>query len=193
MSLAEGGRALAEIVTGLQAANVPYFVGGSMASVVHGELRTTHDVDIVVDLRPEHVSELVATLALRFLVDAEFVRYAIRHRSSCNLIHRATGFKVDLFLCRDRAFSRMEMQRCQTVELMPGVPMRVASAEDCVLSKLEWFEKGGRVSDRQWRDILGILKAQQGSLDTAYLSRWARELAVDNLLEQALRQTGRTA
>jgi hypothetical protein len=127
---------------------------------------------------------------LRRRRDEDFVRDAMQRRSSCNLIHRTTGFKVDLFLRRDRAFSRAEMERARTVELAPGVNMRVASAEDCVLSKLEWYEKGGQVSDRQWRDVLGVIKEQGASLDLNHLQDWAQKLGLVELLARALREAG---
>jgi hypothetical protein len=185
MSGTEHGRALAAIVAALDTAGVRYFVGGSFASVVFGELRTTQDVDLIVEFEVAQVPGLVAQLEPDFFVDEELLLDAIRRRSSCNLIHRQTGFKVDLFLRRDRPFSRVEMGRARSVELLPGVPIRVATAEDCVLSKLEWFDKGGRVSDRQWRDVLGVLKEQRGALDTEHLRRWARELGLSELLERA--------
>ena len=129
---------------------------------------------------------------LRRRRDEDFVRDAMQRRSSCNLIHRTTGFKVDLFLRRDRAFSRAEMERARTVELTPGVKMRVASAEDCVLSKLECYEKGGQFSDRQWRDVLGVIKEQGATLDLQHLQDWAQELGLVELLARALREAGIT-
>lgn len=186
MSAPDYGTALVAIVTSLERTGVPYFVGGSVASVVYGDVRTTYDVDIVVELEFEQVGPLVSLLSHHFVVDELFLRDAIQHHSSCNLIHRTSGFKVDLFLRRNRPFSRSEMDRSRSLEVLPGVHLRIASAEDCVLSKLEWFEKADRASDRQWRDVLGILKGQQGALDLAYLRRWAHELALSDLLERAL-------
>ncbi len=110
MSAQGYGSALADVAAGLERTGVPYFVGGSVASVVYGDVRTTYDVDIVVELEPAQVAPLVAVLSPDFLVDEVLLHDAIRHRCSCNLIHRATGFKVDLFLRRERPFSRSEMQ-----------------------------------------------------------------------------------
>ena len=175
------GAALRSVAAVLERLGIPWFVGGSVASLVHGEIRTTQDVDVVVDLRPELVDELV---------DGEFVRLAVRSGSSCNLVHRESGMKVDLFLLRRRPFSREEMRRRLPVPLQPGLVTNVATAEDCVLTKLEWFEKGGRVSERQWRDVQGIVRVQGQHLDLAYLQRWAGELGVGEVLERALRREG---
>lgn len=184
------GSALHSVSAALDRLGVPWFIGGSVASLVHGEIRTTQDVDIVVDLRQEQVAALVATLRQEFLVDAEFVLLAVRTGSSCNLVHRDTGMKVDLFLLRQRPFSREEMRRRLPFPIEPGFTPNVATAEDCVLTKLEWFARGGRVSDRQWRDVQGIVRVQGGSLDLTYLRRWAAELGIDDLLERALRREG---
>ncbi len=190
MSALPFGQALARVIECLQRLRVPYFVGGSVASTVHGEIRTTHDVDVVVDLLPGQIEPLVVCLAPEFFVDIEHLRVAVARRSCCNVIHRETGFKVDLFQLRNREFSRIEMQRSRPIELLPGVAANIASAEDCVLTKLEWFEKGGQVSDRQWRDVLGVLRGGGAPLDRAYLRLWSRSLAIEGLLDRALREAG---
>jgi hypothetical protein len=182
------GAALTALVSALERLGIPWLGGGSVASTVHGEPRTTQGVDIVADLRPEHVAPLVAALHADFFVDTEFLRETVRVGSSCNVIHRTTGFKVDIFVLRRREYSRVEMSRRHHLELQPGLGVWVASAEDSLLSKLEWYEKGGRVSDRQWRDVLGIMKTQRGALDSGYLERWAKELGLTELLHRAQRE-----
>ena len=184
------GAALVAIGAAMQRLGIPWFVGSSVASLVHGEIRTTQDVDIVLDIGKHQVDALVAELEPDFYVDRVYVAEAVRTGTSCNVLHRTTGMKVDLFPLRARAFSRAEMARRTKVSLLPGVEPNVATAEDCLLTKLEWFEKGGRVSDRQWRDILGILKEQRGTLDVAYLRAWAKDLAVAGLLDLALQEAG---
>jgi hypothetical protein len=172
----------------LDALEIPYFVCGSLASIVHGMIRTTLDVDIVADIRAPHVAPFVRALDELFYVDGEAIRSAVRTRASFNILHRATMFKVDVFPSRGTAFEQSELER-RSREVLATDPDRaafIATAEDTVLSKLMWFRKGNEVSERQWRDVLGIIKTQQERLDLPYLRRWAVDLGIDDLLERAL-------
>ena len=133
---------LKQVCEHLDRLGIAYFVGGSVASTMHGEIRTTQDVDLVVELRRDQVGELVRSLEGDFFADVEALMFAVENHSSCNIIHRTTAFKVDLFLRRDRPFSECEMARRVYVAI-GGLRLPMATAEDCVLTKLEWFEKGG--------------------------------------------------
>jgi hypothetical protein len=176
-------------VTGvLESLAVPYVIGGSMASTVHGRIRTTMDVDIVADLQPDQVSALVASLADAFYIDATAAHNAIQRRSNFNLIHLETMFKVDIFIPQDRPFDRQQIARraAQQIGPEPDQTAYVASAEDTILAKLDWYRLGGQVSERQWRDIQGILEVSGERLDQAYLRHWAATLNVSDLLTRAL-------
>jgi len=174
----------------LERIGIPYAVGGSLASSLHGVMRSTLDVDIVADMKLEHIPALVGALAQEFYADAEMMQDAIAHRSSFNLIHYETAFKVDIFIRKLRAFDQMQLARRQTTVITadPEGRVYVVSPEDIILSKLEWFRLGGEASERQWRDILGVLKTQAGALELNYLHQWAGELQVNDLLERALRE-----
>lgn len=174
----------------LEKLGIPYAVGGSLSSSVHGVMRSTLDVDIVADMQIEHVEPLVAALSPMFYADDEMMRDAITHQSSFNLIHYETAFKVDIFIPKARAFDKQQLKRrvASVVAEEPIQSVYVTSPEDIVLSKLEWYRMGGEVSDRQWRDILGVVKTKSQQLDLTYLNHWAKELAVDDLLERALRE-----
>jgi len=101
-------------------------------------------------------------------------------------------FKVDVFISKQRPFDRAQFERkaAQVVATEPERTACVASAEDTVLTKLEWYRLGGEVSERQWRDVQGVLKVQAAGLDLAYLRRWAAELQVADLLTKALVEAG---
>ena len=178
------------VVEALESLGVPYLIGGSLASSLFGSTRATLDADILADLRPEHAESLQRKLSQEFYLDPEAMREAIRRRGSFNAIHMETAFKIDLFVPRDRPFDRMELERRQRYEVGTSPPQSAyfASPEDVILAKLEWYLSGGEVSDRQWIDILGVLKVQGERLDRQYLQRQAEELGVADLLERALRE-----
>ena len=118
-------------------------------------------------------------------------RDAVQRGFSYNLLYLATMTKIDVMPLRQRAFTREEERRAQPYILEVGAPpMRIVSAEDAVLSKLEWFQQGGRSSTRQWNDIVGVMKQQGGTLDVTYLQKWADVLGVRDLLEQAFLSAG---
>ena len=170
---------------------IPYLISGSMASALYGVARSTLDVDIVAELHQEQVDALVKALGNNFYADDEMIRDAIRHRGSFSLIHLQTIFKVDVFICKERPFDRVQFERRveQKFTTNPEQKAFMTTAEDIILAKLEWYRLGSEVSDRQWRDILGVLKVQAGRLDVDYLRHWAVELNVADLLQHALKES----
>ncbi len=172
----------------LKELNIPYVIGGSWASTLHGIARMTLDSDIVADIQPVHIRALVNALQTDFYISADAIVDAIEHRASFNLIHLESIFKVDIFLPKQRDFDRNQLanRQPQTVSVEPERTAYFASAEDTILAKLEWFRLGGETSERQWQDVLGILAVQDNRLDYQYLRYQAALLNVDDLLERAL-------
>jgi hypothetical protein len=157
-------------------------VTGSLASSHHGRPRTTHDADLVIEPTEQSLDHLVSALATAgFYIDAQRARDAFRMRRQFNVIDQQSAYKVDLILRKDRPFSLEEFGRRQTAELVPGLRVALATAEDIVLAKLEWSRKAGG-SEKQLADIVGILSVRP-DLDRVYVARWARELEVLDLWE----------
>ncbi len=178
-------------VTGIfEELGVPYLIGGSLASTLYGMVRTTQDSDIVAEMRLEHLRPFVMALHDEFYVDDEMIAESIQQHSSFNIIHRETMFKVDVFVPQPRPFLQSQLARAQkqTFAFETEISARFASPEDTILAKLEWYYIGGEVSERQWRDILGVLKVRADALDLDYLRKWASELKVSDLLERAIQQ-----
>jgi hypothetical protein len=171
---------------------IPYLVGGSVASSIHGIARPTMDADIVADFRPDQAEEFAALLQPDFYADAPTIREALSRKRSFNVIHYATTFKIDVFPLRNDEYSRLSFVRRRFEEShsfgLEPIEWAVASAEDTILRKLEWYRAAGETSDRQWNDLRGILKVSGPRLDQAYLRRWAVHLKVDDLLDQLLRE-----
>ncbi len=174
----------------LEKLGIAYLIGGSLASTLYGMVRTTQDSDIVAEMHLEHLQPFVAALRDEFYLDDEMIAEAIRSHSCFNIIHRETMFKVDVFIPQPRPFLQSQLARVQRQTFLFGknVSAKFASPEDTILSKLECYHLGGEVSERQWRDIPGVLKICTGELDMNYLRRWASELKVGDLLERALNE-----
>lgn len=192
MSSRELYAAIDPLVAALEKLGITYYVGGSLASSTHGIPRSTMDVDIVANLDYCHVEPLVDALKLSYYIDGRIIREAIARRSCFNLIHLATSFKMDVFVLKNRSYDREAFSRIgpkTTPASLPSASYIFASPEDVVLAKLEWFRLGNEVSQRQWSDVLGVMKVQGNHLDRAYLQKWAAELGVADLLEKALQET----
>ena len=176
----------------LERLGIRYCIGGSIASSVYGEVRTTLDVDFVAALDLEQVDAFVAAVRPDFHVVEESIRRAIRDRSSFNLIHEETLLKADVYVPPDDWIQQEQLGRSRRVALRSdeGSEVELASPEDIVIQKLRWYEMGGQVSDRQWRDILGVFKVQGRRLDEAYLTRAATVLGLVDLLKRARDEAG---
>jgi hypothetical protein len=182
--------ALTRLLEILDRSEIRYSIGGSVASSTHGIPRTTMDVDLVADIKPDQLGELVSLLQAEFYADAGMIRDALANGRSFNLIHYATAYKFDIFPLRQDEYSLLEFARRAFAEIRSVGPnpleCAVATAEDTILRKLEWYRAGGETSERQWSDLRGVLKVSGPRLDLAYLRHWAAHLKVDDLLDRLL-------
>lgn len=172
--------------------HIPYCLGGSLASSLQGIGRATVDSDLVAELMLRHCRPLAEQLSSEFVVSLDAVVQALQNEGSFNAIHREHLVKVDIFIAKSRPWHRNQMVRRQLMllgdETQP--PVWVSSPEDTILAKLDWYRFGGSVSDRQWNDVLGVMKVQAENLDLAYLRRWAEELRLTGSLYRALEDSG---
>ncbi|GAA6620651.1 hypothetical protein [Scytonema sp. NUACC26] len=180
---------LAEILEGL---DIPYLVGGSVASSLLGEPRATLDLDLVVDLHSSQIELLIAAMTGEFYLSIDAVTDAVERKASFNAIHLETTEKADFFVLGDDAFSQSKLRRRQIYRLPGqfGQSIYIYSAEDIILQKLRWYRMGFSQSDRQWRDVLGVLKVQAEHLDFEYLRLWGQRLGLDDELSKAFRESG---
>jgi hypothetical protein len=178
------GGLLAAIADRLEAAGIPYMVVGSIAGSFHGLPRTTVDVDIVIDPSAETLRHFVDALSAdEYYVADTAVIEAFQRRSSFNIIEQTTGWKVDLLIRKDRPFSVAEFERRITAPLF-GRDTHLATAEDTVIAKLEWAQAGE--SERQLRDVAGILEVSGETIDREYIGRWVEELGLENAWRRVL-------
>ncbi|MEQ1632415.1 MAG: hypothetical protein ABL997_08585 [Planctomycetota bacterium] len=170
---------------------VRYVLGGSMASTSYGEPRSTLDADFAADLNLSHFEAWADEVEKDFLFDREWARAEVASRGSFQLLHRTSLVRVDVFV---PAWTGLDLwkweQRKRLVLGAGGQAIDVTSAEGIVLQKLRWYEAGGRSSDRQWRDVVGVLSQQRSRLDRPALAQWAKQLQLESLLQRALRDAG---
>ena len=172
--------------------SIPYYIGGSVASSIYGMARATMDVDIVADLKISHINRLKQILENEYYIDNEMIADAIRSASSFNLIHLETMIKIDIFIHKDQPYPLEALQRIRkdTLEDIAKVEFYFSSPEDIIIHKLQWYKMGGFVSERQWLDIIGVVKVQADLLDKKYLKRWSKKLGLSSLLKEAFVDAG---
>lgn len=180
-------QAVGQILDSLQ---IRYYVGGSLASSLLGEPRYSEDLDLVIEADVQHSQLLVQAFQERFYISDVAVAEAIAGKiSSFNIISLDSGEKVDLFVIRpDDPFALVKLDRRFQYELPSGGRIWVSSAEDMILQKLIW--RRNNASEKQWRDIVGILKTQGEALDYFYLQDWAKRLDIVEALAQAMIAAG---
>ena len=172
---------------------IPYYIGGSIASSLYGMARSTIDVDLIADIEPGHIMALMDRLNRNYYIDETTIVDAISRGSSFNLIHLETSIKLDVFIPKDEIYHHTAMGRRHRDTLFEEnkiTEIYFCSSEDIIINKLQWYEAGGGVSERQWLDVLGVIKVQADSLDKGYLQHWSKELGIFRLVEKAFEEAG---
>jgi hypothetical protein len=171
------------VVAEIESVGIPYMVVGSVAAGAHGNPRSTHDVDIVISPSPQQLATAIERFQNSVYADLESAKAAMSAASMFNIIDFRKGLKADLIFLKPRPFDKMEFSRRQRLTAF-GSQIWAASAEDVILSKLEWAKMGD--SERQYRDAFAVAAMQRDVIDVAYLHRWGVELNVERLLDRLL-------
>lgn len=173
----EQGELLRVAIHALEAAGIPYMITGSQASAYYGEPRFTRDIDIVADIRPGQVEAFAAFFPSgEFYCDKEMILSEITTRGQFNIIHAASGLKIDIILTKTTPFSQTEFPRRRRSAVFPDQDADFASPEDVIIKKMEFYKEGG--SEKHLRDITGILMISGETVDMDYISRWAQSLGL---------------
>lgn len=174
----------AHVAAILDRLKIGYVIGGSVASSVLGEPRSTLDLDVMIDASREDVRRLARALAGDFYIDEADAVESVERSSSFNAIHLGSSLKVDFFPAE--GLGRRQIARRRSIVVRAGLPaLNFYSAEDLIIRKLLWFRQGGESSARQWRDVVSILK--NSPVDSERLLGYARDEGVEELLSRAIR------
>ena len=184
--------ALDMVISCFEELGITYCIGGSVASSAYGIARATMDVDLVASLKMAHVDHLVKALKADYYISADMIRNAIDRGGSFNLIHLETMIKIDVFVAKDQPYDSKVLSRgcIDALDEENSRKFYLSSPEDIILNKLQWYKKGGMVSQQQWKDVLGVLKVQGSKLDFEYLKGWASKLDISDLLKDSFDDAG---
>ena len=185
-------RALADLHRVLTTLDLRYAIGGSLASSLAGEARSSLDADVIVELTLPTLPAFLTAVDLAFYSFPDRARDAVAAGRSFNIIHKETLFKIDIFVAGHDRLTPLQLQRRRVVVLTaaPALSLFFISPEDVVIAKLVWFKKTDETSDRQWRDVLGVLKVRRGTLDLDYLRTAAETCGVRRLFDRAVAEAG---
>lgn len=180
--------ALKPLIKTFNELSIPYYIGGSLASSIYGMPRTTLDADIVANISLNQITSLKIKLENEYYIDENIIKDAIKNSSSFNLIHLETSLKIDIFVYKDDLYQQNAIERRvedTLVENDRSSKFCFATPEDIIINKLNWYKMGDKVSERQWLDVIGVIKIQMDSLDKEYLKKWSKKLELIELLEKA--------
>jgi hypothetical protein len=183
--------AVEPVINAFNELGILYCIGGSVASSAYGIARATMDVDMVSNLKKTHVKSLIKILGEEYYISESMILDAIDCQSSFNLIHLETMLKVDIFILKNASYHKESFRRRRKDTISEdneSIELYLVSAEDIILNKLDWFNMLEQQSERQWGDILGVIKVQKEQLDLDYLKTWSNNLGLSELLERALKE-----
>lgn len=178
---------LQNIVEILERLQIPYLITGSVAAMAYGEARLTNDIDVIADIKEEHIPVLFNAFPTQeFYISEEMIRNAIRRKGQFNIIHPESGLKVDVIVKKNTIFDECRFKRIHRIYPVETYQANFSSPEDVIIKKMEFYKEGG--SEKHLRDITGILKISSDIIDKDYISQWADRLNLREIWDALLRR-----
>lgn len=178
---------LQKIVAVFEDLHISYFVTGSVAAMAYGESRLTNDIDIVADIREQHIPDLLNAFPIqKFYISEEMIRNAIRCKGQFNIIHPRSGLKIDVIIKKNTPFDEHRFKRIHRIYPAETYQANFSSPEDVIIKKMEFYKEGG--SEKHLRDITGILKISGDVVDRTYISKWAQRLGLTDIWDAILKR-----
>ncbi|MDI6733609.1 MAG: hypothetical protein QME51_03535 [Planctomycetota bacterium] len=171
---------LQKLVNCFESLGIPYFITGSIASMAYGEPRLTNDIDVVAKIEPEQITELKRWFPeSEFYLDTEAVKEALEHSSQFNIIHPASGLKIDVIISKNDDFDDSRFRRIRKLHTAEDSQGNFSSPEDVIIKKMDFYRQGG--SEKHLRDIIGIIKISGDSLNFNYINQWVNRLNLQDI------------
>jgi hypothetical protein len=176
----EQSELLGYLVRCLERLNIPYFITGAVASIAYGEPRLTNDIDVVAQINDRQIDQLKACFREEeFYLDSDSIREAIRRRHQFNIIHPASGLKIDIMISKEDAFDKSRFARIKRMRPLEDTEANFSSLEDVIIKKMEYYKEGS--SEKHLRDIVGMIKISGEMVDVQYISVWAKRLNLEDI------------
>jgi hypothetical protein len=166
---------------------ISYYITGGVAAISYGEPRTTQDLDLVMAIALSDINPLADRLSQAGFYVAGIDDVISGRMRTLQITDMESISRADLVVAATDEFDRLKFERRRVIEF-ENTALYFASPEDVILNKLRWRQRSG--SEKQWRDVLGVLKVQDEKLDYAYLTEWAEQLGLADTLSQALTEAG---
>ena len=188
----EPSELLEQAVRILDNLGIPYLITGSMAAMVYGEPRLTNDIDIVADIKEDHIPRLLASFpSEQFYISGDAIRAAIRHQKQFNIIDSSAGLKIGVVIRQNTPFNEGRFKRIRRIKTGDAAEANFASPEDIIIMKMRYYKEGQ--SEKHLRDISAMMKISRSEIDPSYLEYWAKELGLLEIWNSILNKLDATS
>lgn len=160
----------------LSQTNIPYMIVGGVATITYGKPRTTHDIDLVVEIYGKNIPELIGVFEGEYYISEEGIKDAILHKTMFNVIHHESGIKIDFWILHRSDYDLESFKRRRKIKIFEK-EVYITSPEDSIIKKLLWYKESD--IDKHLDDALGVLEIQYNNMDFSYIEKWAQELNVE--------------